>query len=137
MAKTVSKGTALKLSISSVFTAVGGLTKIDGPGPDVGTYDATALDTSGSGREKKPTGFVDGGVVSASGFFDPDDSMTFALNGKITTPVVSEWRIDWSDGEQWPFDGVLKKFKPVAELDQGLKHDLEIELDGLPDYPTS
>lgn len=135
--KIASKGTALQLSIASVFTTIVQVMEITGPGAKPETFDATALD-SGVGREKKPTGYADGGTVTFSLFFDPVAATHQALTDLITAPVVSSWKVIWSDAAstEWPFSGTLSGFEPNAALEDGLKADGEITLDGIPTYPT-
>jgi len=137
MTKVASKGTALQLSISAVFTTVVQITNIDGPDSEVQSFDSTSLD-SGVGMEKDVTGFVDGGNVSGECFFDPVAVTHQALTDVITAPAVSSWKIVWSDAAstEWPFSGILKKFTPTAALAEGLKAAFEIELDGMVTYPT-
>lgn len=137
MAKTKSKGTAIKLDIATVFTTIAGNINIDGPDPEVKTYDATALD-GGVGEERKPTGYVQGGNVSGKGWMDPVAASFQALTDLLTAPAVSSWKIVWSDtaATEWPFNGILKKVKPSAEVSRGLQFDWEIELDGIVTYPT-
>jgi hypothetical protein len=137
MAKIASKGTAIQLSVASVYTTVSQTISIDAPSVDVQTYNATALD-SGVGMEKKPTGFVDGGVANGSGFFDPVLAIHQAMTDLLTAPAVALWKIIWSDAAltQWPFSGILKTFQPKADIGDGLKYDFSIELDGMVAYPT-
>lgn len=137
MAKIASKGTALQLSIATVFTTIAGVTEISGPDAEVQTFDATALD-GGAGREHEPTGYVEGGTVSWSMFFDPVAATLQALTDLITTPAVASWKLKWSDSAttEWPFSGILTKCTPSASLDDGLKADGELKLDGIVSYPT-
>ena len=137
MTKIASKGTELQLSIASTFTTIAQVMEISGPSAEVQTFDATALD-SGVGREKKPTGFVDGGAVDFSMFFDPVATTLQALTDLILAPAVASWKTIWSDAAstEWPFSGILKSCTPKASLDDGLKADCQIELDGLCTYPT-
>ena len=137
MTKIASKGTALQLSISAVFTTVAQVTSIDGPDSEVETFDSTSLD-SGVGKETDVTGFVVGGTVSGELFFDPVAATHQALTDVITAPAVSSWKIIWSDAAstEWPFSGVLKKLTPKAALAEGLTASFEIELDGMVTYPT-
>lgn len=137
MAKNKSKGTVIKLEIATVFTTIAGVQSLDGPDPEVGTFNATALD-SGVGEEVKPTGYVKGGTVSGKLFFDPVAATLQALTDLLLAPAVVAWKIVWSDAAatEWPFNGILKKVKPAAEISNGLLADFEIELDGLVTYPT-
>lgn len=137
MAKIASKGTALQLSISAVFTTIAQVSGLRGPGMKPQTYDATALD-SGVGMEKKPTGFVDGGEVSGDMFFDPVAVTHQALTDLVTTPAVASWKTLWSDvaTTAWPYSGTLSNFEPSASLNDGLKAAFGITLDGIPTLPT-
>lgn len=132
-----SKGTAIQLSIASVYTTISQTISIDAPSVEVQTFNATALD-SGVGMPKKPTGYVDGGTANGSGFFDPVLAVHQALTDLLTTPAVALWKILWSDAATtaWTFSGILKTFQPKADIGDGLKYDFSIELDGMVSYPT-
>ncbi len=137
MAKLKSKGTVLQESISSGFTAVAQIQSLTSPAAEVGTYDATCLD-SGVGREHNITGYVEGGSVSGTLFFDPALAGHQSFTDKLTTPThATLWKIIWPDTTEWPFGGPLKKFGPVkAGLNDGLMADFEIKVNGLVTYPT-
>lgn len=137
MAKIKSKGTKVQVDVATVLTDVGQVFDITAPGADVGTFDATALD-SDTGREKEVTGFAEGGSLSFSLFFDPADANQKVMLALITTPAVTGWAVVWSDTANtvWAFDGILKSYEPKATLDDGLKADAEVELDGLVAYPA-
>jgi hypothetical protein len=133
-----SKGTALQLSISSVYTTIAHLDSIDGPNAEVQSFDATALD-SGVGMPFKPTGFVNGGAINSGGFCDPTGTTFQALTDLVTTPAVAQWRLVLPDtaGTQWPFNAFIQNApKPVAAVGDGLKFDFSAKLDGMVAYPT-
>jgi len=134
--KSPSKGTVLQLSIASVYTAIAQAMEINAPDAEVQDFDATCLD-SGVGMEHKPTGYTEGGKCSASGMFDPQHASHKACTAFLAAPAIALWKIVWSDGATtaWPFSGLLKKFTPKASVADGLKYDLEIQLDGLVTYP--
>lgn len=137
MVKIASKGTKLQLSIASTFTDIVQMVELTGPGPEVKTFNSTALD-SGTGEENEVTGFVSGGNVSFAVLFDPVAATHQALTDLITTPAVASWKEIWSDAAntEWPFNGILTKFEPKAALEDGLRADCEILLDGMVTYPT-
>lgn len=137
MAKIASKGTALQLSIASVYTTITQVEGLQGPGMKPQTFDATALD-SGVGMEFKPTGYTDGGELTGNLFFDPVAATHQALTDLVTTPAVASWKTLWSDGATtaWPFTGVLNNFDPSASKNDGLKAAFGIKLDGIPTLPT-
>jgi hypothetical protein len=137
MAKIAPKGAAIQLSIASVFTTIAQLIEWNGPDPEVQTYNATALD-SGVGMEKKPTGWVDGGMLRGSGWMDPVAATFQALTDLIAAPAVSSWKAVWPNvaATEWPFSAILKKISPRVVQTEGLRFDFEAELDGIVAYPT-
>lgn len=136
--KIASKGTKLQLSIATVFTTIAAAMSIKGPGAKPEVMDTTALD-SAAGREKKPNGYSDGGVVTATLFLDPQDTTHKTLSEKCGLPpaVPDSWKIIWSDAAPttWPFSGTLTGFDPGADVGNPLKADIEITLDGTVTYP--
>jgi len=137
MAKPSSKGAALQLSIASVFTTIAQMRSFNGPDAEVQTFDGTALD-SGVGMEHYPTGYVEGGNVNGSLFFDPVAATLQALTDLKTAPAISLWKEKWSDTAltEWPFSGILTRVNPKAEVNQGLMADINVKLTGIPTYPT-
>lgn len=135
MSKVVCKGTVLQQDIASVYTALAQLISIEGPGPEVETFDATALD-SGVGKEFDVTGYVDGGELSFDLFFDPALGGHQNLTDLLTTPVVENWKEIFSDATAWPFSGILTGLSPTTDMGDALKASCAIKLDGLVTYPT-
>lgn len=135
--KIASKGTALQLSISSVYTTIASITDLDGPSAEPQTFNPTTLD-GGAGIPVKLTGYVLGGTVTCNGYFDPVETTHQALTDLLTTPASSNWKTIWSDAAltQWPYAGVLTGFTPSATTDDGLKFAITITVDGIPTYPT-
>lgn len=138
MTKWASKGTAVQLSIASVYTTIAQLDSIDGPNAEVQNYDGTALD-SGVGMEFYPTGYTNGGTLNFGGFFDPVGVTLQALTDLASAPVVSLWKLIFSDtsATTWAFSGILQNVpKPVAAIGDGLRFDASVKLSGLVAYPT-
>jgi len=135
--KIASKGTALQLSISSVFTTIASITDLDGPTAEPGVFNPTTLD-GGVGIPAKPTGYVSGGTVTCNGYFDPVETTHQACTDLLTAPAVASWKILWSDSATtaWTFSGVLSQFSPSATTEDGLKFAMSVTLDGIPSYPT-
>lgn len=130
-----SKGTALKLSISAVFTTIAALIDLNGPDAEVQVFDSTGLD-SGTGMQFDPTGYVNGGRVSGNLHFTPTAATHQALTDLITAPAVSSWKEIFPDTTEWPFSGILLRFTPRAAVNDGLKAAIEIKLDDICTYPT-
>jgi hypothetical protein len=135
--KYTSKGTSLKLSISAVYTVVPCIDSLNAPPVKPQTTDTTALD-SAVGMEHKPTGYSDGGTCTGSAFTDPQDTVHKALLALLAAPVISLWRITWSDTgvTVWSFSGTLTDFGGFsAKVGEFLKTNFEITLDGIVTYP--
>jgi hypothetical protein len=142
-----SKGTLLKKSISSTLTTVAQVFSVKAPKGKVNTFDGTTLDQSGVGTVKLPTGYSDGGTMTAELFFDPGLASHKALYAEIVAPItyvssalaVPAYTIVWSDSQNggptsWPFSG-WPSLEVTAALGDGLKATFEVELDGIVTYP--
>lgn len=143
-----SKGTLLKKSISSTLTTIAQLLSVKSPKGKVNTTDGTTLDQPGVGTVKLPTGYSDGGTMSADIFFDPGLTVHKALYAEIAAPVtyasnllvVPAYAILWSDAEtsggptSWPFSG-WPSLEVTAAAGDLLKATFEVELDGIVTYP--
>lgn len=138
MARLKGKGSQLQLEIASVFTTIAQLTSIDGPEAEIEDADASALDTSGAGKEYDPTGWVEPGECSSEGLFDPALATHKALTALITTPAKKNWKLNFSDSgpSVWPFAGFLKKLGPKIEMGDLVRFSFSVKLSGLVTYPT-
>ena len=137
MTKNAGKGSLLQVEIASVFTTIPQLTSIDGPDMKPETYESRTLD-DGAGIGQKPTGYVAGGTVSFEGFLDPVGAAHQALTDLITAPALVNWKLKFSDAAStvWPFSGTLTNFKTSIKMNDGIKFNGEITLDGIPTLPT-
>ena len=135
MSKIPSKGTKIQSEIATVLTDVAQVLSIDGPGGDVETFEADDLNSCLAGVPMKPTGRAKGGTLNFDVFFDPALAGHQALLALITTPASTSWAEVFPDATTWTFDGVLKSVTPKAELSDGLKASVSVELDGLVTYP--
>lgn len=137
MAKIASKGTLLKMEISSVFTTIAQVYELNAPPGDVQTFNSTDL-AGGVGMTHAVTGYVDTGELTASLFFDPTAATVKAMTAKITTPAENNFKVVWSDGSatEWGFAGIIRSLGPKATLQDALKADVRIQVSGLVTYPT-
>jgi hypothetical protein len=94
--KIKSKGTVLAMEISSVYTAIPQLKSISLSGEKSETFDTTTLDGIAC-KTKAPTGYVDPHSISADGFYDPDDTVMLAFLALILTPVVTNFKVTYTD----------------------------------------
>ena len=138
MTTIASKGTELQLDIASTFTEVVQLEDVSFGGSAVGFFEAPTLDQASAGIPKVATGYANGGQVSASGYFDPVAATHQAITDLITTPADSSWKVVWSDSAntEWPFTAIVTGFDPSASVSDGLRFELNMEIDGLVTYPT-
>jgi|CXWL01.1.fsa_nt_gi hypothetical protein len=137
MARVATKGTLFQVTISAALTTVAGVFRLKGPGVEVKTWNATDL-SSGVGEEKKVTGHVEGKNVSGSLWMDPVAATFQFLTDLLTAPASNAMNIDFADAAttSWPFTGIVKNVEPSVELNAGLMAEFEVELDGIPTYPT-
>jgi len=90
--KTKSKGTALLMSISTVYTAVPQIITMDKSGEKGETFDGRTLD-GGIGLTKPSTGFVEPPVISGELFFDSANTVHLAMKAVMRTPVDTNFKI--------------------------------------------
>lgn len=130
--KTVlAKGTTLQLSIGGVFTTVAQMVDIDGPEMSVGTVSTVNLNSVA--QTKRPT-LPDGGTVSGTLQYDPEDPTHTALFNLIWASDVESWKLNYPDGPQstHAFDGILTKLKPTGmENEELLEAEFEITVTGV------
>ena len=69
--KVPSKGTALLMEISSVYTAFPQITNLNISGEKAETADTTTLDGSAH-KTKMHTGFIDTATITGECFYDPE-----------------------------------------------------------------
>jgi hypothetical protein len=89
--KVPSKGTALLMEISSVYTAFPQISSLNISGEKAETVDTTTLD-GGAAKTKNNTGYVDNATISGECLYDPDDTVQIAfiakVRGALTAPQV-------------------------------------------------
>lgn len=90
--KTRSKGTALLMSIASVYTAVPQIITLDKSGEKGETFDGRTLDGS-AGLPKLSTGFVEPPVISGEMFFDSANTVHIAMKAVMRTPADTNFKI--------------------------------------------
>jgi len=132
------KGTALQQEISSVYTAVAQIISIDLPEAEAETYEADTLDSSGAGIPHKSTGRSEGGSCSGELFYDPALAGHKALTELIRSPQAENWKVVFADdgSSEWAFAGAGFSFGGTVALNDGLKANFSIKLDGIPTYPS-
>ena len=131
------KGTLLQYGSGSptlVYTTIAQRVSIDGPEIEVGTADTTTLDSST--KTSRPT-IPDGGELSGTLFFDPQDPTHLFLYALLSSPAITPFQLIFNDvgPTTWAFNGILTKFKPNGmEVESNLGADFTIKLNGVPTH---
>jgi hypothetical protein len=137
MEKRRCKGDKLQVSIGGVYVDVLGITKIDGPNPEVQFGDVTDL-ASTCIEDAEPTGLSKPGSIKFSGFYDPLDNTHRFLMRQITNSVTygkAQFKAILGT-QEFPFTGTLKSMPPKSEKNGFLMTDGEIMLNALPTFPS-
>lgn len=127
--KIKSKGTALLLSISSVYTAIPMITSISKSGEKSIDYESTTLDQTGTSETGEVTGYVGRPSIDADFFYDPTNAVHIALKALMRTPVKTNVKLVYTDSgpldEIWPIStvGIDEKF----EMKDGVKASLKLQ----------
>lgn len=95
--KIKSKGTALLMEITSVYTAIPLLISLDVTGEKSETFPSETLDGSAY-KTRDPTGYVEPPIIKAEGFYDPDDTTIQAVEAKVAAPAANNFKVTYTDG---------------------------------------
>lgn len=131
--KMKSKGTALLMSIASVYTAIPQIISIDKSGEKAETFDGRTLD-GGAGLPKLSTGFVEPPTISGEMFLDQANTVHVAMKALMRTPVDTNFKITYTDAgpvsEIWLVTAVGISEKMVGN--DGVKANFELITSGSP-----
>lgn len=104
MAIMKSKGTVLKMTISSVLTAIPGIVSIDKSGEGGESMDVRALDSS-AGLPKAATGFVNPPEIGGELLYDAANAVHVAMKSLMRTPANNVITLTYTDAgpvtESW------------------------------------
>lgn len=131
--KIKSKGTALLMSISAVYTAIPLLKSISISGAKSQTYNSTTLD--GVVYETNdPNGYTTAPVISAEGFRDPDDTVQLAFIALMAAPVATNFKVTYVDASPLSeiYSGTGFGFDTTVAMAEGLSCSYEIQTSGTP-----
>lgn len=139
--KTPSKASSLLMSIASVYTAIPMLEKIDRTGGKTETFEARALDLGATtyGAEFIQNGYSTPPKITASGFYDPLNSVHAAVllkswTPEASTPWTTNFKITWNAtsplSEIWAVSGVGVDLG--ADSPKGLALKLDLQCTGDP-----
>ena len=131
--KVKSKGTALLMSISAVYTAIPLLKSISISGAQSQTYNSSTLD--GSVYETNdPTGYTTAPSISADGYRDPDDTVQQAFIALLAAPVATNFKVTYADATPLSeiYSGTGFGFDTSVALSEGLSCSYTIQTSGTP-----
>lgn len=128
-----SKGTALLMSIGSVYTAVPQIISIDKSGEKGETFDGRTLD-GGAGLPKLSTGFVEPPTISGEIFLDQANAVHLAMKALMRTPVDTNFKLTYTDAgpvsEIWVVTALGISEKMTGN--EGVKANFELITSGSP-----
>lgn len=139
MSKLKSKGTALSVSIASVYTAVAQIIDMDKDDMAEEFFESDTTDNPDAGIPYDPTGRTEGGSLSGNLFLDPALSIHKTLLGFLATPAARAWKLTFADtaATAWTFSGVgFSLAGPKVNLKDGVKAAFKIKLSKLPTFPA-
>lgn len=130
--KRQAKATVAQLSIATVFTTVAFTKKIDYPDDETQFTDGTSLDSTNV-EDGTVTGFSIPGMCSLDLFYDPLDAVHKAIIAARISRSTESWKITnpnigTATAHACTFSGVVKKFKPTANVGGLLEANCEIKL---------
>lgn len=132
--KVKSKGTALLMSISAVYTAIPLLKSISISGAQSETFDSRTLDQSDTYGTFQPNGFTSAPTIAADGFRDPDDTTQQAFIALLAAPVETNFKVTYTDGTPLSevYAGAGFGFDTTAAMADGLACSYSIQTSGDP-----
>jgi hypothetical protein len=132
-AKVKSKGTALLMEITAVYTAITGLKQVSITGIQSETYEYKVLDGAAA-IAHAATGYVQVATINADIFRDPDDTVHAAFISKCYAPVDTNFKITYADATPLSeiYSGVGFGIDTTAAPADGLSSSITIQTSGAP-----
>ncbi len=130
MAYTPGKGTELKLSIASVFTALAAVVNVTPPSMEMGTVETTHL--ASTWREFLST-IPDGGEVAFTIEYDPGATTHASLWTAFQGGALEGWQVVFNDAGDAvvAFSGILTKFNfDEVAVDNVVTASLTVKISG-------
>lgn len=134
-------GTVLRISIASVFTDVPYCQSITGPDETFDTIDVTTHSSTGGYREFI-TGLADGGELTVTLNWHPDEATHAALQDALTNRELTPFQLSWSALDNYAtlnlmdFDGYVTGLSRSSPTDAQITRDLTIKITGPVDVST-
>ena len=116
---------------AEVFTAMGEVTGITGPGFSREMIDVSTIDSVNAFREKI-TGFRDAGQVTVSLNYNSVGYALFFADFLLDTPV--NYQIVLKNGDMWEFAAYVTEQPIEAPADDKVSNNITLEITGEPTY---
>jgi hypothetical protein len=132
-AKVKSKGTALLMEISSVYTAFTGLKQLSVTGIQSETWEYKVLDGAAAIAHSQ-TGYVQVATINFDLFRDPDDAVHQAFLAKCYAPADNNFKVTYADATPLSeiYVGVGFGMDTTAAPSDGLSSSCTIQTSGAP-----
>ena len=139
MTKIISKGTVLQQTVDETFVPIAQIISIGLDGMESETFESDTLDNTDAGIPYQATGRTEPGSLSGDLFFDPALQGHANLTYLLTNPGDEAWKLIFADTglTEWPFTGAGFSLGMAFALNDGVKSDFSIKLDGLPTFPIA
>jgi predicted secreted protein len=134
-------GTVLRISIASVMTDVPYCQSITGPDETFDIIDVTTHSSTGGYREKI-TGLADGGELTVTLNWHPEEASHAALQAALTARELTAFQLSWSALTDYAtdnlmdFDGYVSGLTRASPIDAQITRDLTITITGPVDVST-
>lgn len=140
MAKLVSKGTALKLTISASLTTIAQMIELDVGEQDPEVFESRTLD-GGVAVSKQATTYTAQGDITGTMFYDPAQAThQFIATNSQTPGTEVAGNITLTDGSSTTLDftaATIGMGATAIRMNDGVKTGVTIKTAGLVTYPTS
>lgn len=131
-----SQGTLLKMGDGLTpenFTTIAEVTDLGGPSFSRDSIDTTNHDSSGGYKEAIP-GLRDGGEVTFTVNFMPEDATHIAAIAQFDDDNVHNWQVVYpiTPSKKWDFAAFITKFDTKAPVGDKLSADITLKVSGKP-----
>lgn len=126
------------LYLGTGTTALTYVRNVTGPGLQRDTIDVTHLQSTNQWREFL-AGLKDGGEVTASLWYAPEDATQQTLTDMWASNSAANFSVkfnDGSSGQSWPFSAFCTNFAPSASTGEAQSAEVTLKITGAPTIPT-
>lgn len=116
---------------AETFTAIAQIIgDVEGPTLELSTVEATSHSSTSNYREYLAN-LVEPGEISFKIAYIVDDAQHEGLQTDLTSRVTRNFRVEWPDGYEVGFAGLVTKFSKSAPMEDMLTMDVTIKITGV------